>query len=228
MNQLLSAILSSPTSLLRWGVFGAVSLVLFVTLLVSNLMTDDRASARVLQRPTWAKVDHAVSGHSVKLKSDERLNYAGIRSPYPNEPFHEQAELRNKELIDDQKARLRFDARQRDRKGRQIAYVSVDGDMVNETLVKEGLAYVRLTPGTRRFAERLLAAQDAARRNRRGLWKKRSRSNERRYPADPKYGNFHRPSCGEVKKIKAERLVTFRKKSKAFDAGFAPCSKCLP
>lgn len=225
MNEYLTAILSSPALLVRWGVVGVVALV-FV-FFVSSLVTDSETTARP-QRPNWAEIDHAVSGHSVKLESDERLNYAGIRTPYANEPFHEEALRRNAQLINDRKVRLRFDARVRDRKDRWVAYVFAEDEMVNEVLVREGLAFVRLTPDTHRFSDRLLAAQREARKKKRSLWAEVGRSNERSYPADPKYGNFHRPSCKEVEKIKADRLVTFGKKSQAFDTGLSPCSKCLP
>lgn len=225
MNEFITAILSDPSSLMRWGVIGVVALA-FV-LVVNGFLSTGETSA-VVDRPNWVKVDHAVSGHSIALESDERLNYAGIRAPYPNEPFFEEARARNMELVNKKKVRVRFDTSPRDRKGRWFGYVSLEDGMVNEILVREGLAYARLTTGTRRFADRLLDAQREARKKKRGLWKKVSRSNESSYPADPKYGNFHRPSCPEVAKMNKQRAVTLSKKKEAFDAGFAPCAKCLP
>lgn len=227
MNTLLAAVLDNRTTVIRWGVPGVLALT-FAVLIFNSLGNGTGDQERGFARPLKIKVKRAVSGHSVTLGSDERLNYAGIRTPYKQEPLHDEARKRNSELVDDQKVRVRYDIPYRDRKGRLLGYVSVGGQLVNETLVREGLAYVRLTTETRRFADRLLAAQADARKHRRGIWREKSKSSEPSYPADPKYGNFHRPSCGEVEKINPGRLVTFGTKSKAFDEGFAPCSKCLP
>jgi micrococcal nuclease len=185
------------------------------------------------QQPTEKRVrvkaKRVVNGHYVKLDKDDRLVYAGIRAPYENESFYEEAKQRNAELVEGRKLRLRFDEGVvRERKGRLYAYAYVDGVFVNELLVREGLAYVRLTPNTLRFADVLLAAQAKARQEKRGLWQCVSKSDEQSYPADPKYGDFHRPTCEVVPRINPERRIEFKSKEEAFHRGFAPCNKCLP
>lgn len=218
---------SNRTAVVWGGIAGVVTLALG-TLMFTMLGGDGKNQEGEFVRPLKIKVKRAASGHSITLETDERLNYAGIRTPYKHEPFHNEARKRNSELVDGKKVRVRYDTPYRDRKGRLLGYVSVDGALVNETLVREGLAFVRLTTETTRFADRLLAAQVDARKHRRGVWHKMPKSSETNYPADPKYGNFHRPSCEEVAKINPERLIHFRSKWKAFDQGFAPCAKCLP
>lgn len=226
MVQRVVSMIGNQSAFLRWGLLGAVPLL--ITLLVF------RFSGGALQNhaahvPTYRmEVKRVVSGHSIKVEPDERLNYAGIRTPYKHEPLHKEAQQRNTELVDGKKVRVRYDEAKRNRKGRLLAYVSVDGQLVNETLVREGLAYVRLTPGTRRFADLLLAAQADARKRRKGIWLRDRRSSEKKYLADPKYGNYHRPNCREVPKINPQRLISFGTKRRAIDAGFAPCPKCLP
>lgn len=218
-------IIDKQKAAIRWSIVGAFGLA-FAVILFTWLGGDERERS-----PTGsyrAEVARVISGHSIKLESDERLNYAAIRTPYKNEPFHEEARQRNAELVEGKKVRLRFDVQDHDGKGRLLAFVSVDGQLVNETLVREGLAYVRLTRDTRRFADRFLAAQAEAREHKRGIWARTSPSSETSYPADPKYGNFHRPTCEESPKINPARLVTFDNKSQAFDAGYAPCTKCSP
>lgn len=173
-------------------------------------------------------VEHVYSGHKVKLDTGEELLYAGIRSPYPHEPMHDESLKRNTELVHDETIRIRFDKAKRNRKEKLIAYVTADGKFINELLVREGLAYVRLTPETRRFAAELLAAQAEARREKRGLWQTQRQSSRAGYAADPKYGNFHKLNCEEVGKMKPERRVDFRNKDLALDQGFAPCESCRP
>lgn len=174
------------------------------------------------------KVEHVYSGHAIKLKTGAHVNYAGIRAPYAEEPLYEAARERNIELVNGRRVRLRFDDGADIKDERLRAYVFSKKGFVNELLVFEGLAYVRVTPSETRFSERLLKAQREAIRKERGVWGHRARSKERKYPADPKYGNFHRPRCEEVPKINPERLETFRTVADAVAAGLAPCNKCRP
>lgn len=184
------------------------------------------------ERGLFADVKRVVSGHKIKLDvdkaEDEYLVYAGIRSPYPGEAGYDEARQRNALLVEGQRVRLRFDVEERDEEGRRVAYVFTTESLVNELLVKEGLAFVRLTPNTMRYADRLLKAQSEARKKSRGVWKHRVESNESAYRADPKYGAFHRPSCEIVTKMPTDRGESFPTRDKALDNGYAPCSKCNP
>lgn len=184
------------------------------------------------QKALHADVKRVVSGHKIKLDTDnpddEYLVYSGIRSPYPHEPLYEAAKKRNAELVEGKRVRLRADDSERDSEGRRSCYVFAGESFVNETLVREGLAYVRLTPETTRFQNRLLTAQAEARKHARGIWKGISGSKEASYSGDSKYGTFHRPSCEDSAKIKPDRWVAIKTRNQAFDAGFAPCTKCNP
>ena len=67
---------------------------------------------------------------------------------------------------------LEFDAEQRDKYGRLLAYVYLpNGKMINEELLREGYALVMTRPPNVRYAERFKKIYDLARRERRGLWK---------------------------------------------------------
>lgn len=214
---------------IRWG--GVAALLLFAgTLLGRSIWAND--GVEQAPPPVHVQGMRALSGHSIKVEhedgEDDRIICAGIRSPYPDEPLHAEARNRSAELIVGRELRLRFDEQERDRTERLLAYVFADDVFVNETLVREGLAFVRLTSATRRFADRLLAAQQQARAERKGIWAHVGPSDEAGYPADPKYGAFYRPHCETAVAIKAQRRVEFANKNAAFDQGFAPCNKCDP
>lgn len=196
------------------------------TLLVRSLLGSDGDAAE--ERPTRVEVKRVIGGQYLKVSPDDRVVYAGIRTPHENEPFHDEARMRNEELVLGQELRLRFDDVTRDEDGRLMAYAFIDDLMINDVLVREGLAYVRAAANQQRFKERLLAAQREAREQQRGLWEYVTDSTEANYPADPKYGNFHLTSCEEVPKIKPARLLIFESKDQAFAEGFAPCSGCSP
>jgi len=188
--------------------------------------TPDEGSAD--PRSSVRKVKRAVSGHKIKIKPNEYLMYAGIYAPDVNDPMGQEALERNVELLEPRKIRVRLEEEPKDKKGRLVGYVFVNGEMVNRKLVSEGLAYVRLKRSTHRFAEELLAAQNEARAARRGLWKDPITSTEPEYPGDLKYGLFHRPTCDDVANTRPGNEITFTDKAAAFDAGFAPCARCSP
>jgi len=178
--------------------------------------------------PQDADVTRAISGHTIKIDPDQRVNYAGIRAPYRHEPLGDLAFERNRQMVESKRVRLRFDQSPKDSEGRWVAYVFADGQMVNRQLVEEGLAYVRLKAGEHRFAEELLAAQRAAREAKRGVWASPITNSETRYVGDRKYGVFHRPDCADITNIKPGDNLTFAAKIEAFDQGFAPCGHCAP
>ncbi len=177
---------------------------------------------------TPIEVKRVISGNRIKLETDESVIYAGIRAPFRNEPLGEEAYELNRTLVEDARVRMRYGQQQRDRKDRLLAYVFVGDELVNRAMVRQGLAYVRLKAGQRRFAEELLAAQNEARAARRGLWKAQTRSAEDHYPADNKHATFHTPGCSAVPNTRPENRITFSSKRKAFDHGFAPCGRCKP
>jgi micrococcal nuclease len=51
-----------------------------------------------------------------------------------------------------------------------LRYAWLDGELYNETLVREGMAQVATFPPDVKYAERFLAAQRAAQAERKGLW----------------------------------------------------------
>jgi micrococcal nuclease len=208
------------------GLAALVALVAGSTYVGVRLLGEEE---KPTEKRVHVKAKRVVNGHYVKLDKDDKLVYAGIRAPYENEPFHLEAKQRNEELVVGKELRLRFDRdKTRDRKGRLFAYAFFEGSLINEVMVRDGMAYVRLTPETVRYADALLQAQAEARRARRGLWSQVAKSDESIYVADPKYGNFHRPSCESVPNITQERRLELPSRKDAFDQGFAPCNKCLP
>jgi len=66
---------------------------------------------------------------------------------------------------------MRFDKRRLDQYDRYLAYVFVDERMLNEELVRAGLALVSTFPGdSDSMTRRLRAAESEAKEQARGLW----------------------------------------------------------
>jgi endonuclease YncB( thermonuclease family) len=212
----------------KWGLVGVVGLLALGGGFVGARRLVSQPALAPVDERRWVEVDKVRSGDRLEVKPQDDLLYAGLRAPLPDEPLFEESKQRNAELVGGKKLRLRFDEQERDAKDRLLGYAFLEERMVNETLVREGLAYVRLTPTTQRYAQQLLGAQSQARKAKRGLWKEGDGAAAGELFADPKHGALHQAGCEELKKVPTERLVSCASLDEAFTKGFAPCGKCKP
>ena len=127
-------------------------------------------------------VERVVDGDTLLLTSGVSVRLQGIDTPEtvrPNHPVerwgHEASEF-TAQFIDaaENKVRLSFGAERIDRYGRWLAFVWKDGQMLNEQLVRAGLAEARLDYRyAGKMKRRLKSAQDEARAASRGMWSPR-------------------------------------------------------
>jgi hypothetical protein len=74
--------------------------------------------------------------------------------------------------LDGEEVRLKLDVQKIDPYGRLLAYVYLpDGEMFNETLLRQGYAQVATFPPNVKYQERFLKAQREVREANRGLWR---------------------------------------------------------
>ena len=102
------------------------------------------------------------------FKSDgTRVRLWGIDAPEKGQPFADEARARLKELIEGKAVRLEW--KDKDQHSREVAIVYAGSTNINLQMVKEGLAwhYEYFAPDARDLA----AAEKAARKSRKGLWK---------------------------------------------------------
>lgn len=123
-------------------------------------------------------VAEVIDGDTIKLTNGEKVRYIGIDTPELHssrdkiEYYAEEAYRANRKLVIGKKVTLEFDVQKRDRYGRLLAYVYVDGLMVNEWLVANGYARVATFPPNVKYAERFRRLEREARKQRLGLWAK--------------------------------------------------------
>lgn len=127
-----------------------------------------------------ADVVRVVDGDTIVVSIDgrqERVRYIGVDAPETGpagdaEPFGDEATAMNKALLDGGRVCLERDISDRDRYGRLLRYAwLLDGRLVEEELLREGLAFVVTYPPDVKYVESLhLPAQAAARDARRGIW----------------------------------------------------------
>jgi micrococcal nuclease len=128
-----------------------------------------------------ARVVEVIDGDTVALATGRLVRYIGMDAPevrrrehghwvYDPEPFGVAALEENRRLVEGRPVRLRFDVERTDRFGRLLAYVFLGDVLVNEALVREGLARAHRYGRNAAMAVRLEAAERDARAARRGMW----------------------------------------------------------
>jgi micrococcal nuclease len=121
--------------------------------------------------PDVAIAERAIDGDTIVLDGGERVRYLLMDTPETGECFGTEAALFNRDLVEAREVGLYYDDPCRDRYGRLLAYVEVEGVNVNRLLVELGYARVLYIPpaGSDRVDE-FRALEQQAKRERRGIW----------------------------------------------------------
>ncbi len=122
------------------------------------------------------EVERVVDGDTLRLTNGAPVRLIGVNAPEAMrnecaEPWGPEATQFTAQFVADHPVRLEFDAERKDRYGRHLAYVWVGDRMLNEELVRAGLAHVET--GFRYADEvkrRFLQAEAEAKSARRGIW----------------------------------------------------------
>ena len=124
------------------------------------------------------KVVYIYDGDTVKLSNGEKVRYIGIDTPemnYNNPPaeyFAQEAKEYNAKLVLGKKVKLEFDVVKRDKYGRLLAYVYIDGKHISQDMIERGFAKVLMFPPNLKFADYFLTLQNLAKEEKRGIWSK--------------------------------------------------------
>jgi micrococcal nuclease len=185
--------------------------------------------------PAYERVRHVVDGDTVLLKTGKEVRYVGIDAPEfahdgeSNEFMALESKRFNRDLVNNARIRLEFDREKQDRYGRLLAYVFLEnGEMVNELIVRKGLARVLVVEPNLKHFHLLLQAQRKAMTEHIGIWSKRPARPEPYYVGDSKSHRFHRPGCPFGKRIAPVNRLRFSSSDQAYWEGFSPCRKCKP
>jgi len=127
------------------------------------------------------EVVRVVDGDTIIIAPDQRVRLIGVNAPesvkpdHPVEPFGPEASAFTKEFLAQGTCRLTSDREKYDQYHRRLAYVWIGNRLLNEELIREGLAhYERHFEYSSEMKGRFRAAQDEARKARRGIWSRDS------------------------------------------------------
>ena len=98
----------------------------------------------------------------------KKIRLYGIDSPEKRQAFGKKAEQFTSEMVYGKTVKV--DIRDVDRYGRYVALIEVDGQILNETLIKKGYAWVYRKCCKADFCEDWLAVENLARIYRVSIW----------------------------------------------------------
>ncbi|WP_280516939.1 thermonuclease family protein [Lederbergia sp. NSJ-179] len=199
----------------------------------------------------WVKVNDGDTIAVIYKGSRERVRFLLVDSPetsHPRlgeQPYGEEAKEFTRNLVENaQNLELEFDiGPNRDKYGRLLAYVYVDGKMIQEELLKKGLARVAYVyPPNTRYVDQFNAIQKEAQQKGAGIWEIENYAQEDGFhpellnEKDSKDGNsddcrikgnigssekiYHTPDSPWYRQTKPE--VMFCTEEEAVKAGFRP------
>ncbi|TSC90339.1 MAG: micrococcal nuclease [Microgenomates group bacterium Gr01-1014_5] len=123
------------------------------------------------------KVTRIIDGDTIELSDNTRIRYTGVDTPETGDCYGASASKANSNLVLNKEVILETDVQILDKYGRKLAYVWLDPDqtgvkniLVNEELVKQGVARVSTYPPNVKYVERFQAAEREAREGQFGLW----------------------------------------------------------
>lgn len=122
-------------------------------------------------------VKRVYDGDTLVLENNERVRLLSINTPEISSR-HREAEpggIAARDWLRTQlkqgQVYLQYDAEKRDRYDRRLAYAwTPDGEFINEQLLQQGLAALTLQPPNLQYAEQLIAAQQQAFDQKKGIW----------------------------------------------------------
>ncbi len=183
----------------------------------------------------WAYVKYVIDGDTIVLQDGRKVRYIGINSPEtahrdkPGEPFGRQATEYNRKLVQGRQVHIVPAGDRIDRFGRVLAFVYLrDGRMVNEKMLKAGMAHICFFSRDLEKKNFLLQAQLFAINSHKGIWSQKPVNPEPYYIGNSKSLRFHRPSCRYGKRTSRKNRVIFRDRITAFKKGYCRCKQCLP
>ena len=123
------------------------------------------------------RVRRVVDGDTLLLDNGARLRLQGIDAPetvmpdHPVEPWGPEAAAFTREFVADSTVRLQFSRDRKDEYGRFLAFVWVGDRLLNEELVRAGLATAEQGfPYNQTMKRRLVVAEKEAQAAQRGIW----------------------------------------------------------
>ncbi len=117
-----------------------------------------------------AIVSRVIDGDTIKLQNGETVRLLGINTPEKGQPYYADATNKLKQLLEGKKVFLEKDIQNKDKYGRLLRYIFVNGLFVNSQMVKEGYAYAYIMKPNIKYENKLKEAEKEAKSLKLNIW----------------------------------------------------------
>lgn len=176
---------------------------------------------------------------------EEKVRLIGIDTPESVHPDSSKntaagvtASEYTKSLLTGKSVELEFDVQERDKYGRLLAYVYVDGYMLNKKLLQDGYAVIATYPPNVKYVDdfKAIAGISSTANNKTSGTTDTSKNTttntgnvaESSYIGNANTKKFHKASCSSIKKMSNANKVPLSSRSSAISQGYDPCGICKP
>lgn len=145
-----------------------------------KIVNQDNSNEKIDSSKVECKVIRVVDGDTIIIDyngKEERVRLIGVDTPesvHPNESKNTEDGIKTsdytKQRLSGKTVELELDVSQRDKYGRILAYVYIDGQMYNKELLKIGYAKLATYPPNVKYVDEFTELQKEARENKVGLW----------------------------------------------------------
>lgn len=117
-----------------------------------------------------AFVTRVIDGDTFEIEGGDGVRLLGINTPERGQPLYKNATNFLKNAIEGKNITMMADAARTDKYGRRLRYVFIGGILVNEEILRNGLANIYMLSPSGKYSARLKSAERYAIENNLGLW----------------------------------------------------------
>lgn len=183
------------------------------------------------------RVIRVVDGDTIVISylgKEEKVRLIGVDTPESvhsdaskNTPYGKIASDYTKEQLTGKTIQLEFDVQERDKYGRLLAYVYIDGKMYNKTLLEKGHAKVATFPPNVKYVEEFQKLERKAQEEQVGMWEGYILKTDGDIIGNKNSQKYHLADCQGAKKISEHNKIWFDTAEEAAAAGYQPCNICI-
>jgi micrococcal nuclease len=143
--------------------------ILLVILLTALSGCDSIAGFYADEKQT-AIATRVTDGDTITIEGGERVRLLGINSPEKGEKFYSEGKQFVEQRILYKEVELERDVIDKDQYGRILRYVWLNGELVNEQIIRQGLAIAQIYEPNHKYNKAIAAAEKAAINEKLGIW----------------------------------------------------------
>lgn len=112
-----------------------------------------------------------IDGDTIEVEDGIQIRYIGIDSPEYGENYFDEATKLNESLLATEHIYLEEDISKKDKYDRVLGYIWAGDKLINEEMLKSGLAFPLFIPPNKKYQDRFIKAFEYAQKQDLNLWK---------------------------------------------------------